>query len=191
MSSSDRAVFLDRDGVINEKAPEGSYITNLSQFKILPGALDAIARLNQNRFRTFLITNQRGIARGLVSPENIAVMHEYLRDAVRRASGCIEKIYLCPHDYADDCDCRKPRPGMLRAAALEFGLDLKQSWMIGDSAIDVEAGRRAGCRTAYIGDDACPQADLNGPTLKSVVALLLALEPRHPQVAPPVRHHDP
>lgn len=185
MSCSDRAVFLDRDGVINEKAAEGAYISDISHFKLIPGALDAIAKLNQNKFRTFVITNQRGIARGLVNPASIAVMHEYLHDALRHASGSIEKIYICPHDYTDDCDCRKPRPGMLLAAAREFGLNLKESWMIGDSAIDVEAGRRAGCRTAYIGEDACPHADLNGATLENVVAQLLA-ERCPADVAPPV-----
>lgn len=176
MSCSDRAVFLDRDGVINEKAPEGSYITDLSHFKLLPGALDAIAKLNQSKFRTFVITNQRGLSRGMVTPASITMMHEYLNDAVSRSNGCIEKIYICPHDYSDDCNCRKPRPGMLLTAAREFGLDLNKSWMIGDSMIDIEAGRRAGCRTAYIGEDQCELAHLNGSTLEQVVAQLLALE---------------
>ncbi len=190
MSCSARAVFLDRDGVINEKAPEGSYITDLSHFKLLPGALDAIAKLNQSKFRTFVITNQRGLARGLVTPASIAAIHEYLHDAVRRANGCIEKIYVCPHDYRDDCECRKPKPGMLLSAAREFGLDLKDSWMMGDSMIDVEAGRRAGCRTAYIGEDHYPLADLNGPTLGHVVAQLLALDQHQVEFVRPVRHGD-
>lgn len=190
MSFLDRAVFLDRDGVINEKAPEGSYVTDLSHFKLLPGALDAIAKLNQNQFRTFVITNQRGIARGLVTPASIATIHEYLQDAVSRANGRLEKIYVCPHDYGDYCDCRKPRPGMLLAAAREFGLHLNESWMIGDSMIDVEAGRRAGCRTAYIGADQCPLADLNGPTLEQVVAQLIDLEQHRAEPVPPVSHRD-
>jgi D-glycero-D-manno-heptose 1,7-bisphosphate phosphatase len=176
MSSLDRAVFLDRDGVINEKALEGAYITDLSDFRILPGVLGAIARLNQNNFRTFVITNQRGIARGLVAPGSVTTMHDHLLDAVSRSGGRIEKIYVCPHDYSDDCACRKPKPGMLLAAAREFGLDLTKSWMIGDSAIDVEAGRRAGCRTAYVGEDQCQSAHLNGRTLEEVVVQLLAVE---------------
>lgn len=179
MSCLDRAVFLDRDGVINEKAPEGSYITDLSHFKLLPGAVDAIAKLNERKFRTFVITNQRGLARGMVSPASMATMHEYLNNAVRRANGRIEKIYVCPHDYVDDCNCRKPRPGMLLAAAREFDLDLNKSWMIGDSMIDAEAGRRAGCRTAYIGEGQCQTADLNGASLEQVVAQLLVLEPHN------------
>ena len=160
------------------RRPKGptSQKSQISHFKLLPGVLDAIAKLNQRNFRTFVITNQRGLSRGMVSPASINMMHEYLNDAVRRSNGRIEKIYVCPHDYCDDCNCRKPRPGLLLAAAREFGLDLNKSWMIGDSIIDVEAGRRAGCRTAYIGKDQCQLAHLNGSTLEQVVAQLLVLE---------------
>lgn len=164
-----RAVFLDRDGVLNRKAPEGAYIADLQQFEILPGALDAVARLHRRGFLVFVVTNQRGIARHMVCPQALEAIHQYLLDQVRRVGGGIDKIYVCPHDYSDHCDCRKPRPGMLFQAAQEHDVDLPNSWMIGDSPTDIEAGRAAGCKTAYVGPDLCKAADLSMPSLAGAI----------------------
>lgn len=169
-----RAIFLDRDGVLNQKAPEGWYIAHVEQFELLPGALDALAKLYKHGFRLFVVTNQRGITSGMVSLETLDRIHQRLLREVATAGGRIEEVYVCSHDYSDQCDCRKPRPGMLLQAAMDHDIDLNSSWMIGDSASDIEAGRNAGCKTAYIGPGYCESADLSAPSLAEVVRSLLA-----------------
>ncbi len=146
-----KAVFLDRDGVINRPAPEGLYITSPNDFILLPGAAEAISRLNQSGFRVIVVTNQRGIARGLIAAETVEQIHARLRQVVGETGGWIDHIYTCPHDYEDACDCRKPKPGMLQRAAREHSLNLDSCWMVGDKASDMEAGRAAGCRTVLVG----------------------------------------
>jgi len=171
---SDRAVFLDRDGTLNRKAPEGRYVTGLEEFVLLPGVLPSLARLYDHGFRLFIVTNQRGIARGEVSSESLLQMHRYLLEQVESAGARIERIAVCPHEIAEGCECRKPKPGMILSLAAECQLDLARSWMIGDSVSDITAGRRAGCRTAYLGPAACPEADISAPSLDSLVEQLLA-----------------
>jgi D-glycero-D-manno-heptose 1,7-bisphosphate phosphatase len=173
-SLQSRAVFLDRDGILNRKAPEGQYVTSLEEFVLLPGVLPALAKLYQRGFKLFVVTNQRGIARGQVSLESLSQIHRYLLEQVESAGAKIERIVVCPHEIAEDCDCRKPKPGMILRLAAEQQLDLARSWLIGDSTSDVAAGRRAGCRTAYIGAADCAEADLSASSLDSVVDQLLA-----------------
>lgn len=173
MSCSDRAVFLDRDGVINRKAPAGGYITKLADFHLLPGVLESLAELYRAKYRLFIVTNQRGIARGLLAERDVAETHAFLLAEAGRAGAKIEQIYVCPHDYSDHCGCRKPQPGMLLQAAGEHGLTLSHCWMIGDSRSDIEAGRLAGCRTVYLGADDCPQADARAIDLAHAVHLLV------------------
>ena len=168
-----RAVFLDRDGVLNRKAPEGRYIADLQQFEILPGALEAVARLRRSGFLVFVVTNQRGIARHIVSPKAVEGMHQYLLNEAKQVGGSIDKIYVCPHDDSDGCDCRKPMPGMLLRAAQEHSVDLTKSWMVGDSVSDLEAGRSAGCKTAFVGSEVCRAADLSMPSLEELVDLIV------------------
>lgn len=173
MKSSAKAVFLDRDGVINRKAPTGGYITKLSEFHLLPGVLDSLAELHRANFRLFIVTNQRSIARGLSTEKDVSETHAFLLEKAERAGARIEHIYVCPHDYGDNCECRKPRPGMLLQAAREYGLTLQDCWMIGDSHSDIEAGRLAGCRTVYLGAGDCPEADVRAHDLAHAVGLLL------------------
>jgi len=168
-----RAVFLDRDGVLNRRAAEGSYIVSLSEFELLPGSLGAIAKLCAHGWQVFLATNQRGIARGMVSADVVAQIHRWLLEQVRREGGRITQVYVCPHDYSDLCYCRKPNPGMLLRAAREHSLDLANSWMVGDSIPDVQAGRAAGCKTAYVGERQCEIADVQVPSLQAFVEQLL------------------
>jgi D-glycero-D-manno-heptose 1,7-bisphosphate phosphatase len=172
MNYSARAVFLDRDGVINRKAPEGSYVASLSEFEVLPGSLEAIAKLCGNGWQVFLVTNQRGIARGIVSVDAVDKIHGWLLERVRDAGGRITQVYVCPHDYSDLCDCRKPNPGMLLRAAREHSLDLAHSWMVGDSLRDIQAGQAAGCKTAYLGGGECKMADIEVPSLLAFVEQL-------------------
>lgn len=174
MKSLSKAVFLDRDGTINQSPPEGWYITSARDLHLLPGATEAIARLYKNGFLVFVVTNQRCIARGIVPAEVVSQIHERLINKVSQAGGRIEQIYVCPHENADDCKCRKPKPGMLLQAAREHQLDLSQCWMVGDTASDVAAGHEAGCRTIYIGQVSGMQADFSVPNILEAVQMILA-----------------
>jgi len=142
MNSSAKAVFLDRDGVINRPPLDGLYINSPGDIVLLPGVVEAICRLNHSGFRVFFVTNQRGIARGLVSAQMVEAIHARLRRAVCDSGGCIDHICVCPHDDRDACACRKPKPGMLQQAAREYSLQLATCWMVGDKTSDIAAGSR-------------------------------------------------
>jgi D-glycero-D-manno-heptose 1,7-bisphosphate phosphatase len=145
-----KAAFLDRDGVINRNAPEGDYILRWEDVELLPGAVEGISKLRQAGFAVIVVTNQRCVAKGLITAAELEHLHRRLTDSLTAAGAPIDAIYYCPHELGQSCECRKPLPGMLLAAAQERGIGLAQSWMIGDSDIDVEAGQRAGCKTARL-----------------------------------------
>jgi len=145
-----RAVFLDRDGVINRKPPEGDYVTRWEDFHILPGVAEGIALLNRAGFLVIVVTNQRCIAKGLMSAAELEKMHKRMTELLAKAGAIVDETFYCPHEIELGCDCRKPAPGMLLNAARLRGIELSASWMIGDSEIDVEAGRRAGCKTVRL-----------------------------------------
>jgi len=174
---SNRAVFLDRDGTLNRKAPEGEYITRLEEFALLPEALPSLAKLYDHQFKLFIVTNQRGIARGQVSWQDLAEMHTYLVQQVESTGARIERIVVCPHEISERCDCRKPEPGMILRLAEEYQIDMARSWLIGDSVSDITAGKRAGCHTAYIGSTDCAEADISAASIDLVVDQLLATLP--------------
>ena len=145
-----RAVFLDRDGVINRKPPEGEYVTRWEEIEFLPGVASAIALLNEADFRIVVVTNQRCIAKGLVTAGEVEAIHERMCHEFTENGATIDAVYYCPHEKQPPCACRKPAPGMLLAAARDHGIDLTESWMIGDSDIDIAAGKSAGCKTACL-----------------------------------------
>ncbi|HSZ01591.1 MAG TPA: HAD family hydrolase [Terriglobales bacterium] len=146
-----KAAFLDRDGVINRKAPtEDDYITRWEEMDILPGVVEAIALLNQASFRVIIVSNQRCVAKGLLTEGELDSMHSRMCSELAARGAHIDGVYYCPHEEQPPCSCRKPEPGMLFAAADEQQVDLSFSWMIGDSDKDVEAGRKAGCKTARL-----------------------------------------
>ena len=155
------AVFLDRDGVIIEDSP--SYVRSADQVRLLPAAADGIRRLNDSGLYVVVATNQSALARGLITPADLKSIHDRMRSLLRAASGArVDALYYCPchpdgivERYRRDSPCRKPEPGMLVRAAAEHGLSLPDSFMVGDKAIDIEAGHRAGCRTILV---------LSGPT---------------------------
>lgn len=147
------AVLLDRDGTINRRAAPQRYITDSAELVLLPGAAEAVARLGAAGFEPVVVSNQRGIARGLVTWQTLSEIEARIQAELARYGVRIAAFYYCPHDLADDCACRKPRPGMLIDAARDLDLDLGASWMIGDSPSDIAAGDAAGCRTALIGDE--------------------------------------
>ncbi len=173
-----QVVFLDRDGVLNKKAPEDDYIRSWDQVELLPDVVSSVARLNAAGFKVFIVTNQRGVARGMVHLPELEEIHRRMRARFAEEGAQISGVYYCPHDYSDQCDCRKPKPGMLLRAAHENGFHCGGCWMIGDSDSDIEAGRRAGCRTIRIGSsDAVKQQNTGefvAPDLPSAVEFIVA-----------------
>jgi len=140
------SVFLDRDGVINEKPAEGGYVTSWGDFHFNPGALDALSALHRSGIRLIVITNQRGVARGTIKREMLVEIHERLVAECDIAGARIEAIYVCEHETGR-CECRKPAPGLLLRAKSEYpDIDFARSLVVGDSASDLEAGWRLGCQ---------------------------------------------
>ena len=167
-------VFLDRDGTINLKAAEGAYIQEAADLRLLPGAGDALHLLNRAGLRTILVTNQRGIARGLVSEQaHSAVMSELDRLLALHGSW-FDRIYICPHDIGV-CRCRKPAPGLIEQAMHDDAqIEPKRSVIVGDSESDVEAGQRAGLTTVRLGQPhTVTSADRLFPTLPAAVDWIL------------------
>ena len=145
-----KVIFLDRDGVINKKAPKAEYVKSWDEFDFCPGAIDAMTLLAQNNFRIFIISNQAGIARGAMTEHDLKEIHRNMEKELEKHNVKIEKIYYCPHGWDDGCKCRKPKPGMLFQAAREYDLDLTKSIFIGDDERDFQAGSAAGCRTILV-----------------------------------------
>jgi D-glycero-D-manno-heptose 1,7-bisphosphate phosphatase len=149
-----RAVFLDRDGTINV---EKDYLFRPEEFEFIPGAPEAIARLNQAGFLVVVVTNQSGVARGYFGEADVRRLHDFLQRKLADHGAVVDAFYLCPHHpehgvgpYRVACDCRKGHPGMLLRAAVEHRIDLRRSFMVGDKLADVEAGNRAGCRSLLV-----------------------------------------
>ena len=137
-----KLVILDRDGTINQDSDQ--YIKSPSEWKPIPGSLEAIARLTQRGWRCVVATNQSGIARGLFDMAALNAIHTEMHRAVGQAGGRIEAIFFCPHAADSDCECRKPKPGLLREIAARFDVELTGVPMIGDSLRDLEAAAAAG-----------------------------------------------
>jgi len=144
------AIFLDRDGTINE---EVGYLDSLDKLVIFPSAFEAIRLINQSGRKAIVVTNQAGVARGLFGEDLVETIHAALQEALRRKGAFIDAFYYCPHHpteglppYRQTCNCRKPAPGLFLWAARDLNLDLTASWMIGDRYNDMEAAHRAGAK---------------------------------------------
>lgn len=150
----DSGVFLDRDGVINEEVFD--YVKSLDEFRLLPKVGEAIRRLNQEGIPVILVSNQGGIAKGYYDEKTLHRIHDFMKRELAGFGAHIDRIYYCPHHpdgkgvYRVNCSCRKPAPGMIIQGARDLCLCLKRSWMIGDKLSDIEAGKRAGCRTILV-----------------------------------------
>lgn len=155
-----KAVFLDRDGTLNRYV---GFLRDIEDFALLPGAADAVRTLNGSGYLAIVATNQPVIARGEVTVPQLREIHDRMETELGAEGAYLDAIYYCPHhpdsgfegevpELKFDCSCRKPKPGMLLQAAEDLNIDLTQSWMVGDGASDVAAGKAAGCRTALISD---------------------------------------
>ncbi|UCF09084.1 MAG: D-glycero-beta-D-manno-heptose 1,7-bisphosphate 7-phosphatase [Thermoplasmata archaeon] len=144
---TNRAVFLDRDGTVNE---EVSYLSTVEQLTILHGAAEAIRLLNEHGFKVIIITNQSGVARGYFSKETLKAINEHLRAELKKEGAVIDAVYYCPHHPDDGCGCRKPMTGNIERAEREHDLDLAKSYMIGDTIRDMETGYNAGMKTVLV-----------------------------------------
>ena len=160
------AIILDRDGVLNEKPPKAEYVKNWSEFKWLPGSKEAVALLKKAGYRIILVSNQAGIARGVMTEADLAEIHTNMKREVAAIGGGIDAIYHCPHGWDSGCECRKPRAGMLFQAQRDFQLDLTRTYFIGDDDRDGMAGESAGCKFIKVS-----AAD---PLLKAVSVILEA-----------------
>lgn len=150
-------VFLDRDGVINRKAPEGKYIFQWSEFLLLPGVEAAISALNHSGRRVIVVTNQRGIALGLYTAEHVEALHQELRRHLAQHGARIDAFYYCPHDK-NQCDCRKPKPGLFHQAFRDFpDASPLNSIVIGDSISDIEGAHNLGIPAIFIAGAPAPQ----------------------------------
>ncbi len=147
------AVFLDRDGVLNVRPPRAEYVRRPEEFRWLPGARQALRRFTEAGWRTILITSQPGIARGMMTEEDLAAVHDKMRSEAAAAGGRIDSIYYCPHGWDEGCDCRKPRPGMLIQAQRDLHLDLTRMTFIGDDERDEQAAHAAGCHAAMVTEE--------------------------------------
>jgi D-glycero-D-manno-heptose 1,7-bisphosphate phosphatase len=146
-------VFLDRDGTLNRKPPDGDYVKSVSEFVLLPTVIEAVRAVNEARLRVIVVTNQRGIALGRMSEEDVNAIHEHMRGQLAVGGATIDAIYFCPHDRGR-CQCRKPDVGMfLRAADEHPGVILEQSVIFGDSASDMEAGLALNMTRVLVGND--------------------------------------
>lgn len=160
LKNKQRAVFLDRDGTINKYV---GFLRNIDEFRLLPGVAEAIRAINESGYLAIVITNQPVIARGEVTCKQLQEIHNKMETLLGTKGAYLDAIYYCPHhpdkgfegeipELKCECDCRKPKPGMLIRAAVDFNIDLRTSWMVGDGENDIKAGKAAGCRTALIGE---------------------------------------
>jgi len=181
-----RTVFLDRDGVLNQKMPEGEYVRSLTDFRLLPGVPEAIARLNRAGLRTIVVTNQRGIALGLYTAADVKAIHAGLERELAMHGARIDAFYICSHGK-HECNCRKPLTGLYDQARADFPeISADTSVMIGDSLSDIEFGRTLGMMTIFIDGDAGRQkpgaeaatnlADWRAGSLAEAVDRLLRLQ---------------
>lgn len=158
LHNKQKAIFLDRDGTINKYV---GFLRNIDDFELIEGVSEAIKKINQSGYLAIVVTNQPVIARGEVTWDELHEIHKKMETLLGKNGAYIDGIYICPHhpdkgfegerpEYKIDCDCRKPKPGLFLQASSDFNIDISRSYMIGDSVMDVEAGKNAGCKESYI-----------------------------------------
>lgn len=180
LEHSQRAIFLDRDGTLNRYV---GFLTDLNDMELIAGAAEAVRLINASGYLAIVVTNQPVIARGEVSVEELEEIHHKLETLLGNEGAYVDDIFYCPHhpdagyagerkEYKKDCDCRKPKPGLLLQAAKKYNIDLRQSWMIGDGENDMQAGCAAGCKVAYLGKTAAEGIPCYGSLLECMRDIL-------------------
>jgi D,D-heptose 1,7-bisphosphate phosphatase len=168
MSEKNKAIFLDRDGVINK---EVSYLSNPEMFEFIEDSIEALKILKQKTFLLIVITNQAGIARGYFTEETLKAIHNKMINSLIQNDVEIDDIYYCPHhpDFTGPCECRKPNPGMIFKAESKHNIDLSQSYVIGDTLNDIQTGKAANCKTVLVltgyGKEESKKVDLIKPDM--------------------------
>lgn len=158
LKNKQKAIFLDRDGTINKYV---GFLRNIDDFELIDGVAEAIRKINESGYLAVVVTNQPVVARGEVSFEELEEIHNKMETLLGKEGAYLDAIYYCPHhphkgyegecpELKIDCDCRKPKPGMLLKAAVDFNIDLSRSWMVGDGENDIQAGINAGCKTVLL-----------------------------------------
>lgn len=181
LSNKQKAIFLDRDGTINKYV---GFLRDIDSFELLPNVESAVKKINSSEYLAVVCTNQPVIARGEVSVDELELIHNKMETLLGLSGAYIDGLYYCPHhphkgypgevaELKIDCNCRKPKPGMLIEAAHDLNIDLSQSWMIGDGENDINAGKAAGCKTALIGSDDYGQ-DISVSSLDEAISIILA-----------------
>ncbi|HKM22664.1 MAG TPA: HAD-IIIA family hydrolase, partial [Lachnospiraceae bacterium] len=185
LSEMQKAIFLDRDGTLNVNV---GLLTDIEQLELIPGTAEAVRKINQSGYLAILITNQPVIAKGMVSLPELKQMHDKLETLLGNEGAYLDAIYYCPHhpdrgfegeriEYKIECDCRKPKPGMILKAAEKYNISLKESYMIGDTERDILSGKAAGCMTVYVGTDVSEAADADKVYPDVLCAVQDILEP--------------
>ena len=167
-----KCVFFDRDGIVNEPPPD-RWVRRWADFRLMPAFVDVLSTVRRRGYAAVLVSNQRGISLGVMTREAVEEIHRNLANDLKTRFGLdlLDMLY-CPHGERE-CDCRKPQPGMLLEAARRHDIDLAASWMVGDQERDIEAGRRAGCRTILVSVAAAgTKADFKGKDMAELNALL-------------------
>ena len=153
---ANRVVFLDRDGTMAKDVP---YCSRVEDFELFSTTAQAIRLLNRNSFKVIVVTNQSGIARGYFSEETLGKIHEKMRLELAREGARVDAVYYCPHHPDDNCECRKPKPGLVLQAVKEHNINLRESFVVGDLENDIGLGKAVGCHTVLIGTDRTLAAD--------------------------------
>ena len=146
-----KTVFVDRDGVINQERSD--YVKSISELEIYPNVAKNIKSLKDAGFLVIVITNQSAVNRGIITHEIVSQIHDSIQDHLKKYGTFLDGFYYCPHTPNENCNCRKPKPGLLQQAILELNIDLNSSWMIGDSDSDIEAADSIGCKAIKISDN--------------------------------------
>lgn len=168
-----KAIFLDRDGVLNEVLSHRvKFVNRPEQLYLLEGAAEAVAEFSQAGYEVFVVTNQGGVGLGYLKEKDLHRIHDHLIELIKAKGGEIQEIAYCPHKPKAGCECRKPNAGMLFKLAEKYNIDLSKSIMVGDHERDIEAGKKAGCKTVFIGNEPT-SADIQASSLFDAVEQIL------------------
>ncbi len=163
-------LFFDRDGIVNEH-PADYYIRSWDEFRFMPGFIESLRIAQAKGYAAVIITNQQGVGKGIYSAKTVETIHANLLAELSGQGLDVLDVLYCPHLAEENCDCRKPKPGMICEAARKHDLDLSASWMVGDQERDIESGHAAGCRCIRVADDETA-AEHRVTTMKDLPALL-------------------